>query len=105
MTLNHTDIQARAHRLTLEADVESTVEVVMAVEASLTVVLESCSPVCLDIMRAPCGLDKKTHTARVNTPLSHLIEHLYISPGVGIYFYIYTGQYILLHIFIWGLGG
>lgn len=76
VTLNRTDIQA--HRLTLVADVESTVEVVMAVEASLTVVLESCSPVCLDIMRAPCDLDRKTHTARVSTPLSHLIEHLYI---------------------------
>lgn len=47
--------------LTLEADVESTVEEVMAVDASLTVVLDSCSPVPLDMMRAPGGLHKNTH--------------------------------------------
>lgn len=59
-TCTHSDTYCN-NRLTLEAEV-STVEEVMAVEASLTVVLESCSPVGLDIMRVPCGLHKHTHT-------------------------------------------
>lgn len=43
----------------------STVEEVMAVEASLTVVLESCSPAGFDIIRVPCGLHAHTHTENV----------------------------------------
>lgn len=58
------------HRLTLE--VVSTVEEVMAVEASLMVVLDSCSPTGLDIMEAPCGLEKSAQQ------LYQLIKVLYI---------------------------
>ena len=49
----------------------STVDEVMAVEASLTVVLESCSPACLDIMRAPCGLDKNTQKKKTQEKGEH----------------------------------
>lgn len=60
------------HRPTLEAEVLSTVEEVMAVEASLTVVLESCSPAGLDIMRAPSGLDNNINTH------THTLYYIYI---------------------------
>lgn len=44
-----------------ELTLESTVEEVMVVEVSLTVVLESSSPEGLDITPAPCGLGTHTH--------------------------------------------
>lgn len=52
--------QTETRGLTLEA--ESTVDEVMAVEASLTVVLDSCSTAGLDIIQVPCDLDIGTYT-------------------------------------------